>query len=89
MLLSATAISAYAAADIEISMSDAEGKPGDIVEVNIYYDKNAGAYASYFYVHYDSRCFEFVERVSGEIFSDGETMDFAKDGVYTYYGSNN
>lgn len=91
MLISVTVVSVSAAADIEMSMTDAKGKPGDTVEISIYYDKNAGAYASYFDVLYDGRCFELLEIVDGEVFSAGEHMEGNIDasGSYRYYAENN
>jgi len=91
IMVSMLAINVSAAADIEFSISDAEGKPGDIVEVSVYVDKNIGTWAMNLDILYDSRCFDLVAATNGKIFLDGEHEPGVIDdsGTYKYYASNN
>ncbi len=94
LLASMLAVSASAAADIEFSITDAEGEAGDIVEVEVSVDKNAGVYGMGFYAIYDSRCFDLVSVTNGEVFADKEFISNVEpddSGKFWYYAetSNN
>ncbi len=91
LIVSMLAFSVSAAADIEFSISKAEGKPGDIVEIDVFVDKNLGTWCMNFDVKYDSRCFDLVSVTNGKIFLDGENEPGVIDdsGAYKYYACNN
>lgn len=87
ILVSAMAISTFAATDIEFSAKGAEGKPGDTVEVEVYLDKNVGTWCSMFHVTFNSRYFTLLSVENGEVYTNSE---FAKapltnNGYYRYY----
>lgn len=91
LMVSMLAFNVSAAADIEFSASKAEGKPGDIVEIDIFVDKNIGTWCMNFDVKYDSRCFDLLSVTNGKIFLDGENEPGVIDdsGSYKYYACNN
>ncbi len=91
LMVSMLAFNASAAADIEFSISKAEGKPGDIVEIDVFVDKNMGTWCMNFDVKYDSRCFDLLSVTNGKIFLDGENEPGVIDdsGSYKYYACNN
>jgi hypothetical protein len=89
ILVSALAVHSVAAdADIQFSLTDAEGKPGDTVSVDVNVDKNIGTYGMKMFITYDSRCFELLSVTNGEVFtnSEYEASDINNDiGEYVYY----
>ncbi len=87
LLVSMLAVNVSAASDIEFSISNAKGEPGDIVEVEVKVDKNSGTWGMRFNIVFDSRCFDLIAVENGEVFSNGEYEDGVIDdsGVFTYY----
>lgn len=89
ILVSLFAVNAAAAgADIQFSLTDAAGKPGDTVKVDVKLDKNIGTWGARLYITYDSRCFELISVTNGEIFtnSEYEASEINNDaGEYVYY----
>lgn len=89
ILVSALAVHSVAAdADIQFSLTDAEGKPGDTVTVDVNVDKNLGTWGMKLFITYDSRCLELVSVTNGEIFtnSEYEASEINNDaGEYVYY----
>lgn len=87
LLVSAMAITTFAATDVEFSAKGAEGKPGDTVEVKVYLDKNPGTWCSMFHVTFNSRYFTLLSVENGDVYTNSE---FAKaplttNGYYRYY----
>ena len=91
LMVSMLAFNVSAAADIEFSISEAEGKPGDIVEIDVIVDKNAGTWSMNLDIKYDSRCFDLLSATNGNVFLDGEHEPGLIDdsGSYKYYAFNN
>ncbi len=91
LMVSMLAFNASAAADIEFSITKAEGKPGDIVTVDVYVDKNAGTWSMSLDVKYDSRYFDLLSATNGDVFTNSEQEEGLIDdsGSYRYYAANN
>ena len=53
ILVSAMAVTAFAATDVELSAKGATGTPGDTVEVEVYLDKNPGIWCAMFHVTFN------------------------------------
>jgi len=88
-LVSSFALTASAAgeSDIQFSMKGAEGSPGDIVNVEVYLDKNVGTWACYFEVRFNERYFTLLSIDNGDVYSDGEFVKsiLTNRGKYIYY----
>jgi len=71
LLLSVFAVNIVAANDkVVLSMKGADGKPGDIVEVQIFLDENPGLWACGFDVVYNASYFQLGDVENGDVFSD-------------------
>lgn len=71
LLFSVLAVNIFAADDkVVLSLKGAEGKPGDIVEVQIFLDENPGLWACGFDVVYNASYFQLGDVENGDVFSD-------------------
>lgn len=92
LLLSLFAVQVFAAEDsAAVSIKGAKGKPGDIVEVQLYMDENPGLWACGFDVVYNSSYFQLGDVENGEVFSDGAFVKskIAPTGSYRFYAQYN
>lgn len=88
LLLSLFAVQVFAAEDsAAVSIKGAKGKPGDIVEIQLYMDENPGLWACGFDVVYNPSYFQLGDVENGEVFSDGAFVKskIAPTGSYRFY----
>ncbi|MBQ4066512.1 MAG: hypothetical protein IJD22_02590 [Clostridia bacterium] len=73
--------------DIEFSMTDASGKPGEIITVEVYLDKNVGTWATCFEIVFNERYFTLLSVENGDVYTDGEYVKskLTNRGRYRYY----
>lgn len=92
LLCGAFAVTAFAKeeGEVKFSVKGAEGRPGDLVEVEVYLDENPGFWACEFYTMFDDRYFTLISVDNGEVFTDGEFMKsiLTNKGMYEYYAEN-
>ncbi len=92
LLLSLFAVQVFAAEDsAAVSIKGAKGKPGDIVEVQLYIDENPGLWACGFDVSYNSSYFQLGNVENGEVFSDAAFVKgpITPTGSYRFYAQYN
>lgn len=71
LLFSVLAVNIFAADDkVVLSLKGTEGKPGDIVEVQVFLDENPGLWACGFDVVYNASYFQLGDVENGDVFSD-------------------
>lgn len=71
LLLSAFAVNIFAADDtVVLSLKGAEGKPGDIIEVQVFLDENPGLWCCGFDIAYNASYFQLGDVENGSVFSD-------------------
>lgn len=92
LLMGTFAVTAFAAKDKEetdvvFSIKGTEGKPGDIITIEVYLDKNPGTWACKFETHFNERYFTLLSVDNGDVFTDSEFMKslLTKRGKYEYY----
>ena len=87
ILVSAMAVTAFAATDVELSAKGATGTPGDTVEVEVYLDKNPGIWCAMFHVTFNSRYFTLLSVENGEVYTNSEfgKAPLTTNGYYRYY----
>lgn len=89
LLASILCINAFAASDVEFSMNGAQGKPGDVVEVQVLIDKNIGTWSAKFVVEFNQRYFTLLDVENGDVFPDSGFLkgDLTKSSyIYFAYG---
>ncbi len=86
LLASILCMNAFAATDIELSMKGAEGKPGDVIEVQVLFDKNIGTWSAKFAVEFNQRYFTLLDVENGDVFPDSQFLkgDLTKSS-YIYF----
>lgn len=99
LLVSMLAVSVFAEgepndeveADIEFSIGDATGKPGEIITVDVFLDKNIGTWACCFDMHFNERYFTLLSVDNGDVYTDGEFVKskLTNRGKYRYYAEGN
>ncbi len=95
LLMGTFAVTAFAAkeeeTDIVFSVKGAEGKPGDVITVDVYVDKNEGTWACMFETHFNERYLTLVSVKNGDVFSNGEFQKalLTQRGKYIYYAEGN
>ncbi len=92
LLLSLFAVQIFAAEDsVSVSIKGAKGKPGDIVEVQLYMDENPGLWACGFDVSYNASYFQLGDVENGEVFSDAAFVKspITPTGSYRFYAQYN
>jgi len=95
LLVGALAVTAFAAdeeeTDLVFSIKGAEGNPGDIINIEVYLEKNPGTWACKFETRFNERYFTLLSVDNGEVFTDGEFQKslLTKRGKYEYYAEGN
>ncbi len=91
LLVGTLAVTVFAAkeeeTDLIFSVKGAEGNPGDIIDIEVYLDKNPGTWACKFETHFNERYFTLLSVDNGDVFTDSEFMKglLTKRGKYEYY----
>ncbi len=92
LLLSLFAVQVFAAENpVSISIKGAQGKPGDIVEVQLYMDENPGLWCCGLDIIYNPSYFQLGDVENGEVFSDAAFVKsrITPTGNYRFYAQYN
>lgn len=91
VLMSMFAVDAFAAGGtVSLTIQGAEGKPGDIVEVQVFMDENPGLWACGFDIGYNAAYFQLGDVENGNVFSDSAFTKgpITPTGSYRFYAQN-
>lgn len=92
LLLSLFAVQVFAAENsVSISIKGAQGKPGDIVKVQLYMDENPGLWCCGLDIVYNPSYFQLGDVENGEVFSDAAFVKsrITPTGNYRFYAQYN